>query len=779
MDEAISTGIRSTAGVVTSAALVMVCVFAVFATLSMLFYKQFGVGLAAAVLLDATIVRGVLLPATMKLLGERNWYLPSWLQWLPHFDHGELELPDEPEPEPEAPKQPKGKRRPVGAARITGLIAVALFAIGLAYLRFAPDSEAVSVPNGAKAGQLSLHPCHYGTEQGSYAADCGTLVVPENRHDAKSRLIALPVTRIRAWGAHPGVPIFRLQGGPGITNMEFADASRFAEKHDVVLVGYRGVDGSAKLDCPEVTSSRAEAREFLTEKAYRADAAAYKACATRLREEGFDLAGYTLPQRVDDLEAARRALGYGQIDLLSESAGTRTALIYGWRYPTRIHRSVMIGANPPGHFLWDAKTTGEQLRRYAALCEQDSSCRSRTRDLAGSVRFAYADLPDRWWFLPIKQGNVETAAFMGLVNATTDGAGPLAAPWTIDTLLAAGDGDGSGAWLLSVMAQLVFPKAQVWGDVAAVGRSDAAHARGFFARHAGRGSVIGAPLNDFIWAGGRLLTAWPASPDEKRYTRMRDSNVETLVISGALDLATPPQNATRELLPHLPNGRQVVLRDFGHTDDFWNHQEAAGTRLINRFLESGRVDTSLYTRSSVDFTPVFEQGWVAEIVLGVMIGFAALALLSLLAMRRRVRRRGRFGRPASVLLRSVYTLVLGLGGWFAGVLVVLVAFPTVPLDDALLGVLSIGIPVGLGVYLAWANRDASAGARTVGLWTALASALAGAWFGFHAAGDLVAVVTTIVGAAVGANLTLLVLDIRRDRSAREPAAAPQPILTAA
>ena len=83
MDEAVSQGIKSTAGVVTSAAVVMVCVFSVFATLSMLMFKQFGVGLAAAILIDATIVRAVLLPATMKLLGEWNWYLPRWLEWLP------------------------------------------------------------------------------------------------------------------------------------------------------------------------------------------------------------------------------------------------------------------------------------------------------------------------------------------------------------------------------------------------------------------------------------------------------------------------------------------------------------------------------------------------------------------------------------------------------------------------------------------------------------------------------------------------------------------------
>jgi RND superfamily putative drug exporter len=92
-DEAVSQGIKSTAGVVTSAALVMVAVFAVFTTLSMLFFKQFGVGLAVAILLDATIVRGVLLPASMKLLGEWNWYLPRWLEWLPHLEGGEDEAP--------------------------------------------------------------------------------------------------------------------------------------------------------------------------------------------------------------------------------------------------------------------------------------------------------------------------------------------------------------------------------------------------------------------------------------------------------------------------------------------------------------------------------------------------------------------------------------------------------------------------------------------------------------------------------------------------------------
>ncbi len=100
-DDAIAHGIKTTAGVVTSAAIVMVGVFAIFGTLSMMIFKQFGVGLAAAILIDATIVRAILLPASMKLLGDWNWYLPKWLQWLPHFEHG-----DTIEEAPEAPRIP-------------------------------------------------------------------------------------------------------------------------------------------------------------------------------------------------------------------------------------------------------------------------------------------------------------------------------------------------------------------------------------------------------------------------------------------------------------------------------------------------------------------------------------------------------------------------------------------------------------------------------------------------------------------------------------------------
>jgi pimeloyl-ACP methyl ester carboxylesterase len=661
--------------------------------------------------------------------------------------------------------------KPFGPARIVALALISITALGLAYLHFGTGKDAVSVPKGAHAGQLKLHPCRYATENGSYRADCGTLVVPESRHKAHSRLIALPVTRIRARSAQPGVPIFRLEGGPGLTNMKFKKASRFAENHDVLLVGYRGVDGSVRLDCPEVESALKHSTGFLRETSLRAYGDAFRSCAHRLTDDGVDLAGYGLAQQVDDLEAARRALGYKRIDLLSESAGTRTAMIYSWRYPKSIHRSVMIGVNPPGHLLWDAKTTDEQIRKYSALCSKDDTCRKRTDDLAATIKATAAHIPDHWLFLPIKQGNVRIASFYGLMETTSESA-PISAPMTLSSWLSAAGGDASGFWLQSLLADFAFPTSFVWGQLASAGRADARAAERYFSSGEQRSdSIIGSPGTDFIWGGGRLVDAWPENANENEYDHVRTSQVETLLIGGSLDFTTPPQVATKELLPSLPNGHQVVLAGLGHSTSFWTQQPKAGSHLINTFFDSGQVDESLYKPISVDFTPDVTQTALGKGIAGAMVGFALLTVLSLLWMARRVHKRGHFGRKAGATLRSLYPIVLGLGGWFIGVLIVITTMPGTPLDDELLAAFSVGAPIGLCIYCAWLNRGWATQTKVTGFAAAVGGALVGAWLGFHATEGLLALITAIVGAAVGGNLTVLGLDIAWDRQVRNRFAA--------
>jgi RND superfamily putative drug exporter len=84
--EAVAYGLRTTGGIITGAAIIMVAVFAGFAAGRLTSLEQMGFGLAVAVFLDATVVRSILVPSTMRLLGDRNWYLPKWLQWLPKID---------------------------------------------------------------------------------------------------------------------------------------------------------------------------------------------------------------------------------------------------------------------------------------------------------------------------------------------------------------------------------------------------------------------------------------------------------------------------------------------------------------------------------------------------------------------------------------------------------------------------------------------------------------------------------------------------------------------
>jgi RND superfamily putative drug exporter len=81
--ESVAHGLRTTGGIITGAALIMVAVFGGFAAGQVVALSQMGFGLAVAVLIDATVIRSVLVPASMRLLGNRNWYLPKWLRWLP------------------------------------------------------------------------------------------------------------------------------------------------------------------------------------------------------------------------------------------------------------------------------------------------------------------------------------------------------------------------------------------------------------------------------------------------------------------------------------------------------------------------------------------------------------------------------------------------------------------------------------------------------------------------------------------------------------------------
>ena len=242
---------------------------------------------------------------------------------------------------------------------------------------------------------------------------------------------------------------------------------------------------------------------------------------------------------------------------------------------------------------------------------------------------------------------------------------------TLDSWISAAQGDPSGLWFLSLASELVLPQSFVWGEFASIGMADAHPVERYYSSGADRGSIIGNPLADFMWGAGGLVHAWPANPGENQYTSVQNSSVPTLLVGGTLDFETPAQNATKELLPHLSNGHQVILSGLGHVDDFWYYEPKASTQLLTTFYATGQVDTSRYTPNVVSFTTPQSQTAIAKDLLGAMIGFAALAALWLLLVARRVRKRGAAGRKTSFATRTIVPLVLGLGGWLGAALVVL------------------------------------------------------------------------------------------------------------
>jgi pimeloyl-ACP methyl ester carboxylesterase len=532
------------------------------------------------------------------------------------------------------------------------VLLVALALVGCS----AENAPVPAVPEGAQAGDLvGLQPCTYKAGETEYAADCGTLVVPENRSDPDSRLIALPLIRVRARSESPVEPIFYLQGGPGGSNQHFQYLDGLVDDHDLIQVGYRGVDGSVLLDCPEIAEAVRKAPDVLGDAALDSYGDASARCAQRLQAEGVDLARYTMTEVIDDMEAARVALGYERINLLGESYGTRLEMIYEWMYPESLQRVIMVAVNPPGHFIWEPEAIDAQLEDYAELCARDAACSTRTDDLMASLRHVSENMPERWLIFPIDADGVKMFSFFMLMESIQPPGMPvpLSGPAMIDMWLAAEKGDASGMALVSLTRNMFLPDMFVYGDLLVKGGSG-----GDFARHAADyrvalnppGSILGSGLSLYHSALG---AGWPIHLIPEEYLPMQSTAVQTLLVSGSIDFSTPPQFATEELLPYLNNGEQVTLKDFAHTETFWNRQAEARTHLLTTFYSTGEVDDSLYTYEAVDFDQ--GPGWpaLAKRFLAIVLALIVLLVALVWFVARRVQ--GRRTTAAGPALRNAYS----------------------------------------------------------------------------------------------------------------------------
>lgn len=494
--------------------------------------------------------------------------------------------------------------------------------------------------DGAKDGDITLKKCVFKTKATKYEADCGTLFVNESRGKAKSQLISLPVIRVHCLNEKPLEPIFYLAGGPGQTNMKFKPPDEVLTNHDFVIIGYRGVDGSSILDCPEVKRAiKGKGRDLLDTLSLLDLNSAFHECATRLQSEGINLNAYTMLDVIQDFETARKALGYDRINLLSQSYGTRIAQIYAYQHPEIIHRSVMVGVNPPGRFVWEPKTIDSQIDYYNNLWAQDSLCRLLSPDLIQTIRNVLHNMPERWLFLPIDPGKVRMITFALLYHRNT-------AAQVFDTYISAEKGDPSGLALMTMAYNFMFPRMITWGDMAAkVISADYDTTRNYAIEMDPPTSVLGSPSSKLLWS----LSDWPTSIIPDVYRKVQHSSTPTLLLSGSIDFSTPAVYATDQLLPYLANGRQIILKEMGHTGDLWNIQRPATVNLITAFFDTGQADESLFTYSPMNFN----ISWGFPLIAKIGLTFFILLILSILFLIRNIIKRIQSHR--SIQINQEYT----------------------------------------------------------------------------------------------------------------------------
>ena len=495
-------------------------------------------------------------------------------------------------------------------------------------------AASLSVPEGARAGDLvGLAACEYqpADAKTTYAAECGTLVVPENRQKAGSRLIALPVVRVPATGAAAAEPIFYLQGGPGQSNLSWGPPAWLLTGRDVVFVGYRGVDGTVSLACPEVSRSLDDhvGQDMFSERARVDYAAAVRQCAGAHAAAGADLSGYTIPEVIADLEAARAALGYDRVNLLSESYGTRVAQLYAYLHPERLRRLVLIGVNTPGRFVWEPADLDRLIWHVSDLCAADPACASRTDNLAQTIHAVNRDMPERWLFFNIDPDTVRVGAqFLLLDN-------PMMA-MVFDAYLDAAEGDAAGLAMLNLLTSLAPIDGQIFGDQSSkAGTADLDRYPGL--ERVGLGdSIMGAPMSEMIWP---MAAEWPLEPIPADLRRFQPSDVEMLLVNGAVDFSTPPA-ALDDARPYYPNAQMVVLPEFGHISDVMARlQPAAFERLITSYYDTGSADASLYVYEPLPFEPRLSLGTAGRLLVAAMVILPALILLGAALVVRRYRRR--------------------------------------------------------------------------------------------------------------------------------------------
>ena len=318
-----------------------------------------------------------------------------------------------------------------------------------------------------------------------------------------------------------------------------------------------------------------------------------------MQNEGIDLDGYTVEEVVNDMETARKALGYKKINMIGTSYGTLLGYVYSVNYPDAIHRSIMAAGSPPrGQVLWEPEQVDALLESYGQLWQESPENLAKSSDIVETIRNALEDLPKEWNGVPIYSGNVKSILFNCLYETSK-------VAQAFNAFVAAENGDYSGLAFMSFVWGQQIPTAINFGDLYLKIYNAGIHdpSRDYESEICLSGSVIGSPFTKMVFAPAKHLKQ-RIKTIPKRFIQSQNIDVETLFVCGSKD-HNPYILTKKELLSYYKNGQFVLLSEMGHSDIvFTGRQLDAFYHLAVSYYKDGTVDDSQFKYEPVNFTPV-------------------------------------------------------------------------------------------------------------------------------------------------------------------------------
>ncbi|MGH8798989.1 MAG: alpha/beta hydrolase [Casimicrobiaceae bacterium] len=432
------------------------------------------------------------------------------------------------------------------------------------------------------------------------AAQCGSVEVPEDRSKPTGRKLAIAVAVLPATTLSPRPdPLIMLAGGPGQSSDALAPLAGalggVRRSRDIVLIDPRGAGKSAPLSCPALAPR--DALDDMAEPGVLAAAA--QRCIAELNAGGrVDVAQYTTPAFVADIDAVRAALGYRQVNLWGGSYGTRVAQEYLRRYPQHVRSVILDGAAPPSMRIvldiWPSREAA--VDQVLAACAASEACRQAYPDLGGTLARIRTRLdaaravtvadprtgakrrltPSFDMMIGALQGLVYVPEFASLIPALlTRAEAEDYAPILAAAMVFSDD-------LARTMNLALYFAVTCAEDAPRVGTADALRVV----------STLRAPA-----LARRSLAAcegWPRPPLPADFGTPLVSDKPVLILSGGLDPVTPP-SAGAEVARTLSNSRHLVAAGYGHLIS----PHACAPRLIEKFVEDAGFAT--LPQSCIDY----------------------------------------------------------------------------------------------------------------------------------------------------------------------------------